>query len=137
MLMKMRSKMQNEKGFTLVELMVVVVILGILVAIAVPVYKNVTDNANRKAVEANLRTIDGAIMQYQAVNNGTSPTATTQIAPDYMQVWPSGPDKVVYSINAGRAVATATSGTDGTGTWFNATATADGTGYRLPITWAN
>ena len=61
MLMKMRSKMQNQKGFTLVELMVVVVILGILVAIAVPVYNSVTKRAETAAIEANLRTIDGAI----------------------------------------------------------------------------
>ncbi|HPF45140.1 MAG TPA: prepilin-type N-terminal cleavage/methylation domain-containing protein, partial [Syntrophomonadaceae bacterium] len=66
MLMKMRSKMQNQKGFTLVELMVVVVILGILVAIAVPVYNSVTDRAERGAIEANLRTIDGAVMSVTA-----------------------------------------------------------------------
>jgi type IV pilus assembly protein PilA len=64
--MKMRSKMQNEKGFTLVELMVVVVILGILVAIAVPVYKNVTDNAKEKACFSNQRMIEGAVQQYLA-----------------------------------------------------------------------
>lgn len=65
MLMKMRHQMKkgrNQKGFTLVELMVVVVIIGILSAIAVPVYNNVTERAEKSAVEANLRTLDGAIM---------------------------------------------------------------------------
>ena len=139
MLMKMRSKMQNQKGFTLVELMVVVVILGILVAIAVPVYNNVTKQANQKSVEANLRTIDGAIMQYKAVNDGKSPVAGTTATDgsdlkEYMQVWPTGPDEVVYTIDGDKAVVT--KGTN-TKDWFNATGTSSGNGFTLPITWGN
>ena len=79
MLMKMRGQMQkgrNQKGFTLVELMVVVVIIGVLVAIAVPVYNNVTLKAEKSAIEANLRTIDGAIMTYYATAD--NPTALTK-----------------------------------------------------------
>jgi type IV pilus assembly protein PilA len=128
--MKMRSKMQNEKGFTLVELMVVVVILGILVAIAVPVYNNVTKQANQKSVEANLRTIDGAIMQYKAVKDGATATKEA-LENDYLQVWPEGPDKAKYSVVNDRAVVEK----DGSGDWFNATGTVNGTGYSLPITW--
>lgn len=103
---KLCYTLKNRKGFTLVELMVVVVIIGILSAIAVPVYSTVTNNANKKAVEANLRTIDGAIMMYQASKNSmTAPTldnnATTGLVPNYLVAVPTGPDGVdSYAISA-------------------------------------
>ncbi len=67
----------KEKGFTLIELLVVLVIIGILVAVAVPIYGNVTNNAERTAVEANLRTIDGAIMMYYA-DRGQQPASFSE-----------------------------------------------------------
>lgn len=84
MLMKMRSKMHkanNQKGFTLVELMVVVVILGILVAIAVPLYGNVTNNAKNKASLADNRVVVGAVEMYQTDHNGALPTADAGVLP--------------------------------------------------------
>jgi len=57
-------KMMNKKGFTLVELMIVVVILGILVAIAVPIYSAVTKNAKKKACAGNIRIMRSNLASY-------------------------------------------------------------------------
>jgi type IV pilus assembly protein PilA len=114
----------KEKGFTLVELMVVVLILSILVAIAIPVYRQSTTQANRRAVEANLRTIDSAIMQYGASTEGAIPLQTD--LDNYLQEWPAGPDGVEYDVSDdGRAIISQVS----TGEWFT---TSD---ESLPITW--
>ncbi len=72
---------KNEKGFTLVELMVVVVIIGILVAIAVPVYNNVSDRARTQAIEANVRILQGAVMMYHVSNNDVYPGAIDDLIP--------------------------------------------------------
>ncbi len=118
MLIKLRKQMKkadNQKGFTLVELMVVVVIIGILIAIAVPVYNNITTKAEKSAIEANLRTIDGAIMQYQTSTTGTWATGKALqeiIGSDYLQAWPESPG--AYRINQeGQAVVKISNGEGG------------------------
>jgi len=80
----MKHLHKNEKGFTLVELMVVVVIIGILVAIAVPIYNTVTDRAEEARDEANQRILDGAVMMYEATNDGTAPTGWSDLVPEYL-----------------------------------------------------
>ena len=52
--------MRRERGFTLVELMVVVLIIGVLVAIAVPVFAVARERSEQRACFANQRTIAGA-----------------------------------------------------------------------------
>ncbi len=57
---------KKESGFTLIELMVVVLIIAILVAIAVPVFSSARESAWRRTCQSNLRTIDGAVQTYYA-----------------------------------------------------------------------
>ena len=56
----MKAMHKEEKGFTLVELMVVVVIIAVLVAIAIPIYQGVQRTAAESAHDANVRTLKGA-----------------------------------------------------------------------------
>ena len=82
MLRKLRQKMrraQDQKGFTLVELMVVVVILGILVAIAVPLYNAQTEKAKKATCFANQRMIESAAVQYTLDNDGKEITDVDNI----------------------------------------------------------
>ncbi len=56
--------LKNKKGFTLVELMIVVVIMAILVAVAVPIFSAVTENARVKTCLANRREIVAQMNQF-------------------------------------------------------------------------
>lgn len=59
-------KMMNKKGFSLVELMIVVVIMGILIAVAIPLYGAITENANNKTCASNIKTIKNSAANYYA-----------------------------------------------------------------------
>lgn len=64
---------REATGFTMVELMVVVLILGVLVVIAIPVFHDSKGSAQQKACYANQRTIEGAAQSYNAARNAPLP----------------------------------------------------------------
>jgi type IV pilus assembly protein PilA len=56
--------MKNKKGFTLVEIMIVVVIIGLLAAMAIPAFNKVRQSSRESAVKNNLRQLANAADQY-------------------------------------------------------------------------
>lgn len=58
----MKKKVNNKKGFTLAELLVVLAILAVLVAIAIPLFTGAIGNAEQTAINANVRSIKSAAL---------------------------------------------------------------------------
>jgi type IV pilus assembly protein PilA len=71
---------KKKKGFTLIELIVVIAILGILAAIMVPRFSGFQANANKKAITGNLKTLDTACATYAASHDVAETDATVTSA---------------------------------------------------------
>jgi prepilin-type N-terminal cleavage/methylation domain-containing protein len=89
-------------AFTLVEIMIVILIIGMLLAIAVPNFLDSRDTSRSKTCIANLRQIETAKQQYMVVNNTTTFTSSTDLGaaglyPTYIMSEPQCPAGGTYS----------------------------------------
>src|ERR1043165_4438496 len=105
------NKTNRKAGFTLVEIMIVVAIIGLLAAIAIPNFVRARQTAQRNACINNLRQIDGAKEQWALENKKKSGDAVqdTDITP-YIKglVMPSRPAGGTYTTGAVDAPPTCT-----------------------------
>lgn len=116
MLKKLRKMLKKQEGFTLVELMIVVVILGILAGIGVQQYANVQQRAKEAADEANRKVLTNATNMWLILgpgldeddvnDQGVYEVTDEDLVPKYLDEWPDNPlGEEDYTVTVTRAVA--------------------------------
>ena len=94
MLNKLRVRTQSESGFTLVELLVVMLIIGLLAAIAIPAFFNQRDKAKDSAAKEAVRTAQTSMETYSTDHDGTYAGADVAALQAIEPTVPSAPPAV-------------------------------------------
>ena len=97
-----RFTLKSRRGFTLIEIMIVVLIIAVLLAIAIPNFMKARDTSRTKACVANLRQIDTAKMQWAMDTKavGTDTPDPGALYPTYVKSAPECPGGGTYAILA-------------------------------------
>ncbi|MBT8165380.1 MAG: prepilin-type N-terminal cleavage/methylation domain-containing protein [Acidimicrobiia bacterium] len=133
MLKAMRSRLNKDEGFTLIELMVVVLIIAILVAIAIPTFLGQRKNAQDSAAKSNVRNALATEKAYFSVNQAFTATAA-DLAAIEPNLFGTGADPVTVVIGTGGVSVCLTQQSDG-GDYFSVwDGTTAGTVYRQAAT---
>lgn len=107
-MMKEDGKKRKRKGFMLLELIIVVAIIGILAAVAMPNLVGFTDEAKVARIQSDLSAIGTAAEVYYT-KKGTYPESTAVlVSENLLKSEPQPPDKVTYTINKTSGEVTAT-----------------------------
>ena len=86
-MISLNGKKEAQKGFTLVELMVVIAIIGILSAVIIPKFSQAVNAAKDVRLKADLRSVDSSAMQYYAAKGSYPENAAAFSA--YLTPWPN------------------------------------------------
>jgi general secretion pathway protein G len=86
-----RTRRRTEHGFTLIELMIVMVIIGILAAIAVPMYVQSVRHAKEAVLREDLRTLRSAIDSYTVDKQKAPQTLDDLVEAGYIKSMPKDP----------------------------------------------
>jgi prepilin-type N-terminal cleavage/methylation domain-containing protein len=94
----MRSEHWPKGGFTLIEILIVIAIIGLLAALAIPNFLRTRTNAQTKACISNLRQIDAAKQLWGLENGKTAGDVATEadLTPKYLKAVPVCPAAGVY-----------------------------------------